>query len=242
MNNRKADAAGQLKEKEIHLKAILLTLKKRLWLIALIAVGLTILAGLYNARPETPIYSSSSRIIVGASNDLRGTANVLLREPVVLEQVIEKLGLRQSPEGLRSQIRVSSVDSSLVTLVTVIDTNPMRAADTANALIEAYRGVASQTLGITNIRVLTEAEPNGYPINGKSNTILVIAFMIGLFLGVCLTFFLESLDDSIRTERDVEKLLELSTLGQVSKMKRGRIPAFPKKHKSNFVRGETIGS
>lgn len=242
MNGKNEETVVRLKQSEINLRAIFVTVAKRLWLIVLIAVVITVLAGWYNSRPETPIYSSSARIIVGATNDMRGTANVLLREPIVLSQVIEQLSLRQSPEGLRSQIRVTNVDGSLVTLVSVIDTNPQRAADIANALVGIYQGAASQMLGISNVRVLTEAEPIPFPINEKSNSILVVALLIGIFLGICLTFLLESLDDSIKTERDIEKLLGLSTLGQVSKMKRSKVPTFPKKQKRILTRGETIGS
>jgi len=241
MNDKHGEAIGGIKPKEINLKAIMGIIMKRLWLVVSITIVITVLAGLYNARPEEPIYASSSRILIGANAELRGTANVLLREPIVLKGVIEELGLRQSPEGLRTQIRISNVEGSLVTLVTVIDTNPQRAADIANALIQSYRPIASQSLGISTIRTLTEAEAVPYPINSKSNTIVIVAFLAGLFISICGVFLLDSLDDSIRTEKDIEKLLGVSVLGHVPKMRRRRVPSFTKK-KSVIARGETIGS
>ncbi|WP_424767269.1 YveK family protein [Paenibacillus sp. sgz302251] len=230
------------KVREINIKAIYLVIRKRLWLIALLTIVLTVLAGMYNARPESPLYSASSRLIIAASQETLGTVRVLFREPIVLNRVIEELGLESSAAQLRSQIRVDSVDGSLVTVVSVIDTDPRLAADIANTGVEVYRQVAAETLGVTGIRVLTTAEENPFPINEKGNTIVFAAFLAGLIFSIGLIFLLDSLDDSIRTEREIEELLGLTMLGQVSKMKRRDYVKQTKKQKSILARGETIGS
>ncbi|WP_054028504.1 YveK family protein [Bacillus sp. FJAT-28004] len=233
----------KLKIKEINLKSLYLTVKKRLWIVVLITILFTFVAGLFNSRPETPMYLSSTRIIVAASSDMMGTVRVLVREPIVLNKVIEKLGLNLSAAALRSQIRVDSVDGSLVTVVSVVDSDPRLAAEIANTAVETYRQVASEVLGITSIRLLTTAEENPFPINEKSNRIVYIAFLLGMILSVGLVFLLDSLDDSIKSEREVEELLGLTMLGQVNKIKRKDYASRRlKKQKSISVRGETIGS
>ncbi|MEV5026006.1 YveK family protein [Paenibacillus sp. LPE1-1-1.1] len=232
----------RLKIKEINLKALFLTVKKRLWLVVLITMFFSVMAGIYNARPETPMYASSARMIIAASSEMMGTVRVLFREPIVMNKVIEQLNLERSASSLRSQIRVDSVDGSLVTVVTVIDNDPQLAADIANAGVEAYRQVAAETLGITNIKVLTIAEVNPNSINARSNSILFVGLMAGLILGIGLVFLLDSLDDSIKSEREIEELLGLTMLGQVTKMRRKDYGKQLKKQKSILVRGETIGS
>lgn len=233
----------RVKIKEINLKALFLTVKKRLWLVMVITILFTVAAGFFNSKPETPMYVSNTRMIVTASSDMMGTVRVLFREPIVLDQVIEKLGLNLSAAALRSQIRVDSVDASLVTVVSVMDTDPRLAAEIANTAVETYRQVASEVLGITSIRLLTKAEENPFPINEKSNRIVYIAFLLGMILSVGLVFLLDSLDDSIKSEREVEELLGLTMLGQVNKIKRKDYASSRlKKQKSISVRGETIGS
>lgn len=228
--------------KEINIKAIFAIIRKRLWLIMMITVMFTVIAGLYNSRPETPVYLSSTRIIIDANKDLMGTAKVMFREPIVLNQVIEELSLRRSAAQLRSQIRIDSVDGSLVTLVSVIDSNPSLAAELANTSVEVYKQVAKETIGVSNIKVLTVAEENPTPINEKSNKILYIALFAGLAIGLGLTFLLDSLDETVRSDREVEEWLELTVLGQVSRMRRKHYAKQSKKHKGILVRGETIGS
>jgi capsular polysaccharide biosynthesis protein len=228
--------------KEINLKALYTTMKKRLWIVALITITLTVIAGIYNSRPETPMYAATSRIIIGASTDVMGTARVMFREPIVLNKVAEELGLGRSAAELRNQIRLGSVENSLITVVTVVDPDAKLAADIANTGVEVYRQVVADTLGVSNISVLTKAEESPISINVKSNTIVFVAFIAGLILSIGLIFFLDSLDDSFSSEREVEEILGLTMLGQVSKMKRKDIPRHSKKQKNILARGETIGS
>ncbi|CAM4111473.1 Wzz/FepE/Etk N-terminal domain-containing protein [Paenibacillus alkaliterrae] len=230
------------KGKEINLKALYGTLRKRLWLIALMTISLAVIAGIYNSRPETPLYAASSRIIVAASSEMMGTARVLFREPIVLNKVAEELGLNRSAAGLRGQIRLDSAEGSLITVVTVVDPDARLAAEIANTSVEVYRQVAAETLGVSSIRVLTQAEESSFPINEKSNTIVFAALIVGLIMSIALTFLLDSLDDSIKSEQEAQELLGLTMLGQVSQMKRKDHARASKKQKSIVARGETIGS
>ncbi|WP_169086917.1 YveK family protein [Paenibacillus sp. PL91] len=232
----------RVKVKEINLKALYSTVRKRLWMVVLITVIVTVLAALYNSRPETPMYAASARVIVSASSEMMGTAKVMFREPIVLNKVIEKLELNRSVSQLRSQIRVDSVEGSLLTLITVMDSDSKLAAEIANTSVEAYRQVAAGTLGISSIQLLTMAEENPNSINVKSNTMLIAGFMLGLIFSIGLVFLLDSLDDSIKSEREIEELLGLTMLGQVTKMKRKDYARHLKKQKSIIARGETIGS
>ncbi|WP_168122735.1 Wzz/FepE/Etk N-terminal domain-containing protein [Paenibacillus sp. HB172176] len=229
-------------EKEINVKAIFQIIKKRLWLILLITVILTILGDLYNSRPEPQVYAASTRIMIAVNNDMMVTAKAMVREPIVINQVIDNLKLNLSVGQVRSMMRVDSVDTSLITVITVIDSNPNRAADIANETVNVYRNVAADMLNIQGIRLLTAATPDPNSINTTSNTIVYIAFVLGLIIGISLTFLLESLDDSIRNEHDVEQLLGMNMLGAVSRMKRRHITPKLKKSKAAVIRGESIGS
>ncbi|MEK3881807.1 Wzz/FepE/Etk N-terminal domain-containing protein [Paenibacillus sp. PL2-23] len=230
------------KNKEIDLRQLFHTLRSKLWLIVGITGLFTGLGLLYNSQSEPDIYASSSRVIIAASNDMMTTVRALVREPIVLDQVIQRLELNASPGQLRSQVRVDSVEGSLITVISVLDSDPERAAQIANAIVDVYKNVAAETLGVGGIRLLTAAEPEPYPINVKSNTIVYVAFIVGLILSFSLAFLLESLDDSIRTEHEVEALLGLNMLGQVSRIRNRHTAAPAKKIKPGLMRSETIGS
>lgn len=236
------ESLGPPKEKEIDLRKLFNTIKQKLWIILVVTGLATALGYLYNSQSEPDVFASSSRVIITTSNDMMSTVRALVREPIVLNQVIDKLGLQASVGQLRGKIRVDSVDSSLITVITVMDTNPERAAAIANSVVEVFRKVAADTLGVSSIQLLTAATPDPFPINVKSNTLVYAAFMAGLIFSLSLVFLLESLDESVRTEQDIEGRLGLNMLGQVSKIKHRHTSAAVKKLKPGIIRSETIGS
>ncbi len=76
----------------------------------------------------------------------------------------------------------------------------------------------SAGLMTNNVQVLDEAVPPLYPIKPRKRLNVMVGAMFGLFLGVAAVFFLDYLDNTIRTPEDVEKFLGLSVLGVVPKM------------------------
>ncbi len=95
-----------------------------------------------------------------------------------------------------------------------------READTNK---ELYKGLlqrmketsVSAGLTVSNIQVLDKAErPTGpYKPNVKLN--LLLAMVVGLFLGIGLAFFFEYLDNTVKTPEEVEQLIRLPSFGMV---------------------------
>lgn len=70
---------------------------------------------------------------------------------------------------------------------------------------------------------------------------IAIALVVGLMAGVGLSFLLEYLDNTIKSEQDIEKLLELPVLGAITTMETNKKSPRMQKAKTE-VRGETIES
>lgn len=230
--------------KEINLKEIINVIKRRLWVIILTTVILGSLGGLYSSIPVTPVYGSSARIILSASSpEMLSTLKVFIKEPIVLEGVIKQLDLKDSIGSLRERITVNSVDGSIITLVTAFDEDPKRVDDIANAVVDSFKQMAATKLGFSGVNVLTNAveSPNPVPVNPSSNRALYIGIIGGIAVGVGIVFLLDSLDDAVRSERDIEKLLGVKPLGQVSKIRKRDLYTKVKR-KNEYIRGETIGS
>lgn len=93
---------------------------------------------------------------------------------------------------------------------------------------------ASVTLSMTasNIKIVDRAEIPTDPYKPKKGLNFLLATVVGLFLGVGLAFFLEYLDNTVKTPEDVETILRLPSFGMVpeiaSERKRGEPgPLYP---------------
>ena len=121
------------------------------WLILLV----TLLAGVgvfIVSKQMTPIFRASTTVLVNEAPATKSTdyasvltserltqtyAQLLTKNPV-LERVIQSLGLNVSPSALKRSIQVQPVRDTQLVVVQVEDTDPVRAASIANALVVEF--------------------------------------------------------------------------------------------------------
>src|SRR5690554_4665059 len=98
MNNQKPQEntnAAKNNEKEINLRELYKLFKKRIWVLVLVTVLMTMLGSVYVSMPRTALYESSTRIYLQADSDLFNTVRVIMREPAVLKEVSNELALNR---------------------------------------------------------------------------------------------------------------------------------------------------
>ena len=211
------------RHKELDIKELLQVIKKRLWIVVVMTVLFTVFAGVYSVFFTTPLYQSSSRIIINADPEYRKTLQVIIKDSTVMEKVSRELSLERAPDTLAGQIGVQSIDDSQVVSITVIDTNPKMAANIANTTAKVFREEVVNIVSFNNVQLLSDAQINKQPINDNQARNIMIGLVIGLVAGDGLVLFLQSLDDSVNSEEEVEEFLGIPVLGKVSKMKKSNL-------------------
>lgn len=73
-----------------------------------------------------------------------------------------------------------------------------------------------------NISVVDPAEPSLFPFKPNLARNLLIGLAAGLFLGLCIVFVLEFIDDSIKFPDEVERILGLPLMGIIPRLSRKR--------------------
>ncbi|MBY6273510.1 MAG: capsule biosynthesis protein [Bacillaceae bacterium] len=219
-------------EETISLKELFETLKKRLALILAITFLSTAIAGIISYFFITPVYQVSTQLLVNRSQtdenynigvvqanlQLVNTYNVIITSPRILDKVIDELDLDLSVNELKEKINVQSEKDSQVVNVSVEDEDPKRAVTIANKIAEVFQREVISLMKVDNVSILAKAElPKELtPVKPKPLLNMAIAFIVGLMLGVGLAFLLEYLDNTIKTEEDIQKYLELPVLGVIS--------------------------
>ncbi len=119
------------------------------WLIILLTVVSTTLGYFLSSRQE-PVYRASATLLISESRTVNEYANILASERLaqtysqlmiqkpVLEGVVERLGLNVTPDSLKGKITVEVVIDTQLLVVSVEDTDPVRAAQIANTIGEVF--------------------------------------------------------------------------------------------------------
>ncbi|MGB9723120.1 MAG: polysaccharide biosynthesis tyrosine autokinase [Chloroflexia bacterium] len=123
---------------------------RRWWWLLLAAILLAAGGSYLATRSQPRIYSSRARVLVGTSiqsrnpdwaaittaEQLAQTYAELATTRPVLQGVIDHYGLQTTPEVLRGMISVKPTQGTQILDITVVDTDPNRAAAIANAVAE----------------------------------------------------------------------------------------------------------
>ncbi|ULM95696.1 Wzz/FepE/Etk N-terminal domain-containing protein [Peribacillus frigoritolerans] len=221
-------------EETISIQDIFKTLKKRWKLIMLLTLIAALISGSISYFLLTPVYQSSTQILVNQKQsenqldstqirsniDMINTYSVIIKSPAILEKVIDELELDQSADQLSQKITINSQENSQVFSLTVQDSNPAKAVELANTVSSVFQKEIKDIMKVDNVSILAKAEVKENPTPVKPNPVynIAIAVVVGLMAGIGLAFLLEYLDNTIKDEDDIERLLDLPLLGSIQKI------------------------
>lgn len=247
-------------EETISLKELFQTLRKRLSLIAVITITAVLISGAVSYFYLTPIYQASTQLLVNQTKtdqtvynynevqtnlQLINTYNVIIKSPAILDIVIKELDLEMTSAQLNGKVTVGSEKDSQVVNISVQDPSAAQAAKIANKVADVFQTEIVKIMSVDNVSILAKAVVADHPVPVKPNPQLniAIALVVGLMAGVGLAFLLEYLDNTIKTEQDIERILDMPVLGVITTIDDDEIKATSHRpRKSSNVRGETVGS
>ncbi|MCK2002945.1 Wzz/FepE/Etk N-terminal domain-containing protein [[Brevibacterium] frigoritolerans] len=221
-------------EETISINDIFKTLKKRWKLIMLLTLIAALISGTISYFLLTPVYQSSTQILVNQKQsenqldynqiqsniDMINTYSVIIKSPAILGKVIDDLELEESVDQLSEKITITSQENSQVFSLTVQDRDPSQAVKIANTVSATFQKEIKDIMNVDNVSLLAKAEIKENPTPVKPNSVLniAIAVVVGLMAGIGLAFLLEYMDNTIKDEDDIERLLELPILGSIQKI------------------------
>lgn len=215
-------------EIEIDLLELFMALKRKFWLILLITVLGGGIAGAFSKFVLTPQYTSTAMVyILSKETTLTSLADlqigsqltkdyaVIVTSRPVLEEVIENLGMNITYKDLKEKITIDNPKDTRILSISAEDPDPQM----AKVIADEVAGTASSYIGDIMEMIPPKMIEDGEVPLEKTSPSNTKNALIGAFAGfalVCGIIVLEVLmNDTIRTEDDVDKYLDLTVLAMV---------------------------
>ena len=212
---------------------------RKSWVLILVLTLVGVVIATAYSLLKAPEYSASSKVFVstqttGSAGELAQsnsfsvqrvkTYSDLVQTPAVLDQVRHDLGIDLTVDELAELIMASApLDTSIID-ITVTDTDPIRAADIADATaaslsaaVESLERPKDDALAIPiKLTQVQQAVASEVPVSPNIPLNLALGALIGLAVGVGLAVLRETLDTRIHSQKDIEALTDVPVIGGIA--------------------------
>lgn len=217
---------------EIDLKELMLIFwEKKVTIILLMAIFMVV-GFIYSSFLVVPKYASSTTLVLAQSTSgdetgeitttdvtlnskLISTYSKLIESSKVTRQVISNLGISDSEDSIRNNVSVTAESGTDIIKITVTHTDPEKAADIANEMAVVFADEVKRLYGMDNINTLDPAEADSIPANVNLTKTMIIFGAIGFIIAVGYIFVLYMLDNSVKSQEDIEKSMNIPVLANI---------------------------
>ncbi len=224
-----------MEENTISLQEIAYALKKRWKLIVLITIAATLVSAILSFFVIKPKYEATTKLFIGKQETSQNTANYDNNDIMMYQKLMKTYAqLVNTSDLVTKAVKSADLDynqKDVKGILNNLNANP--SADT-QILDLSYKGgnpkdVLKLTEAITNEFIAESKEliPNGNvqviqkpqlpenPVSPNKTLNILIAFILGLMVGVGVVLLLEYLDNTFKSREDLEKTLDLPIIGTI---------------------------
>ncbi len=218
---------------EINIKQIIGLILRRWWVFVTFGIIAGLISFYLNFYVFVPIYEANTTIFVNNKDQNSNEYGIaydqlmvnlvliadyteLIYSRAVCEAVIEDLKLEgYTADMLAGMISVSSVNDTHLMQVSVRDPDPVLAMRIANSTAKVFSQKAVELMNIPNVNIIDHAILPENPVTPTKMRNMAVSVFAALMLAAAVVFGIEFLDNTIKSEEDVEKRLGLTVLGTI---------------------------
>ena len=169
------------------------------------------------AKSDGMVDSAATLSDVNVSQKLVSTYGEIAKSELVLNRVIENLGLHINSKELSRKLTVRPVDETSILSIAVLDLKPQLSATIANEIAKVFSEEVKNIYKIENVTQLSVATVPTAPSNNTTTRDVILAAVIAVVAVAGFAFLRFYLDDTIKQNDDVEKIIGLPVTGHIMK-------------------------
>lgn len=220
-------------EEELDLKELFSLFWNKKIAIAFITLILMFIGIVYSYFFVTPEYTATTSLVLVQSSSAKGETGItstdltmnsklvstysdIIKRDTILGQVADNLNLSKNEvDALRNKISVKTTKDTEVIEISVINEDPNYAAQVANEITTVFCEKIVDIFNISNLYLLDRAEVPTSPSNVSHMKDIVIFAFIGIVISAAYVLVANMLDNTIKTETDIEKATGLVVLTSI---------------------------
>jgi capsular polysaccharide biosynthesis protein len=215
-------------EIEIDLLQLWHAVRHRIWLVLLAGFIVADIAFAITKFLITPMYSSSATMLVVTKettlssladlqlgSQLTNDYEILITSRPVLERTIEELNLELNYKQLREAITISNPNDSRMLIISALQPDPELAKNVVDTLANISSDYIAEKMEVTAPKIIEEGEVALVQSSPSLLRNTAIGGLLGVLAAVFLICVAVILNDSIQTEDDIERYLQLPVLAVV---------------------------
>lgn len=156
---------------------------------------------------------------INASQKLVGTYIVILQDEHVMEQVAEQLSRPVSAAQLTGMISMGAVNDTEILAISANTEDPQLSAEICNVFAEIAPQVLQRVVKAGSVEVLGEAKAATSPSSPSVVKNGLIGALVGLVFMLGWSFYRELADNTIKSEDDLRKHVNVPVLGEIPKIR-----------------------
>ncbi len=190
---------------------------------------------IYTYYIQVPVYQSQTSLVlaktdggnntitqneVNLNKNLLSTYRQIVKSRRILDTVIDNLKLDTNYQELSKQVSVNNVSDTELILISVVNEDKRVSRKIANEIAKVFKKEIIDIYNIENVSIIDKALVSKEPHNVNVVKQFVLGAGLGFVLSSMIVVIWFYLDDTIKTEEDIEKKLGLPVLGSVPKYKK----------------------
>lgn len=216
-------------KRNINLEDLLFECVKKWYIVVITTLMTLIFATIYTFVLQTPMYSSTSKIMIFNKQQIASIADLelsssiyltrdfteIINDKFILEDVSDALGNKYSASQIKSFIKINNPQNTRIIEITVLSPNAEDSKRIADSICDISQSKLVELMGLDRITTIsygsvakTQSSPNVF-----NN--LLLGFFLGLIISFCVVVILFAIDNKISNVQDIEKYVGLSVLATI---------------------------
>ena len=208
---------------------------QKIWAVIMCFVIGAVLFGGYTKMMVTPQYTATSMIyILGRTTSISSIAElqlssaltadftIMAKSRAVINGVIKEMDLNMTYDQLKNSVNITNPSDSQMLQIEVTNPDPKLAKDISNTMANAVAENIASVMATDKPSIAEKAVTPGAPSSPNLMKNIAMGGIVGAALAVGLIVLGYMMDDTIKTEEDVRKYLQINTLASVSLEKKRR--------------------